>query len=61
MAIKMVELKSSPIGRSYRLECVKCVPSNQLVALENDIRESLNQNEARRTAGAEVASQFRAK
>ena len=60
MAIKVVQLNSKPIGKSYRLPCVKSVPSSHMVALENEIRESLNQNEARRSATVELASQFTA-
>lgn len=61
MPINVVRLSSKPIGKSYRLPCVKSVPSSHMVSLENEIRESLNQNEARRSVTIDLASQFTAR
>ena len=61
MAIKQVQLIGKPIGRTYQLPCVKRVPSSHMVALENEIRETLSQNESRRAANVELASKFSAR
>lgn len=61
MAIQVVKLDRSPVVRVGKLERAGKISSAQLASLEINARDRLNQNEARRAAGAELAGQFMAK
>lgn len=51
MPIKTVPLKGKPIGRHYRLPCVKRCPSSALVPMEQDIKRCCEQRAAERSHG----------
>ena len=61
MAIETVELKSRPVIAIHRYKKTRKVNRSKLVALDNDIKVILSQNEARRAIGADEAGHFTAR
>lgn len=59
MSIKLVKLRYKPICEFGKLEKGVSVTSAQLASLERGMRSRLEQNASRRSAGSEIAGQYR--